>query len=271
MCHYLMAFRVRSLGLDHRRPTTKFLQFYVSGHLKWRVCFHLVVKPKCKHLPCCGCNLRPKIVRKSPCTECWECFFFFLWFPQFLLLSSMCQLATPRSDLDQPGWICRLIPFVEAQWLSGRMPDSRSRGHRHESSTHIGAVDDDSLWRCYSTTTYNLCTIVLCNKLWFILFIYNTVAPLKLPNDFHRKPIYLCKMYDSPPGIVGTIISMTNDNGTIWSNEYKSQMPSLLTLMNGNRTPTICMYCHQKWKCGFLPKSCSFPKSWHMFTKCFHC
>lgn len=59
MCHYLMAFRVRPLGLDHRRPTTKFLQFYVSGHLKWQVCFHLVVKPKCKHLPCCGCNLRP--------------------------------------------------------------------------------------------------------------------------------------------------------------------------------------------------------------------
>ena len=40
-------------------PTTKFLQFYVSEHLKWQVCFHLVVKPKCKHLPCCGCNLRP--------------------------------------------------------------------------------------------------------------------------------------------------------------------------------------------------------------------
>ena len=61
MCHYLMAFLVRPLGLDHRRPTTKFLQFYVSGHLKWQVCFHLVVKQKCKHLPCCGCNLRPKL------------------------------------------------------------------------------------------------------------------------------------------------------------------------------------------------------------------
>ena len=33
MCHYPMAFRMRPLGLDHRRPTTKFLQFYVSGHL----------------------------------------------------------------------------------------------------------------------------------------------------------------------------------------------------------------------------------------------
>ena len=124
----------------------------------------------------------------------------------------MCYLATPRCDLDQPGWICRLIHFVEAQWLSGRMPASRSREHRHESSTHICAVDDDSLWRCYATTKYNHCTIVLvhCNKLWFILFIYNTVAPLKLLNDFHRKLIYLCKIYDSPLGIVGMIVSMKN-------------------------------------------------------------
>ena len=40
--------------------------------------------------------------------------------------------------------------------------------------------------------------------------------------------------------------------GTTCSNDYTSQMPSLLTLMNINRTPTICMYCHQKWKCGFV-------------------
>ena len=99
---------------------------------------------------------------------------------------------------------------MEAQWLSGRMSDSRSREHRHESSTHICAVDDDSLWRCYTTTKYNHCTIVLCNKLRFILFIYNTVAPMKLLNDFHRKLIYLRKIYDSPPGIVGMIISMKN-------------------------------------------------------------
>ena len=139
--------------------------------------------------------------------------FFFVWFPQFLLLSSMCHLATPRCDLDQPGWICRLIPFVEAQWLSGRMPDSRSRGHRHESSKHICAVDDDKLWRCYATTKYNHCIplylYVAINYDLFI-FIYNTVAPLKLLNDFHRKLIYLCKIYDSPPGIVGMIILMKN-------------------------------------------------------------
>ena len=41
-----------------------------------------------------------------------------------------------------------------------------------------------------------------------MLFIYNTVAPLKLLNDFHRKLIYLGNIYDSPPGIVGMIISM---------------------------------------------------------------
>ena len=40
---------------------------------------------------------------------------------------------------------------------------------------------------------------------------------------------------------------------TTRSNEYKSQMSHLLTLMNTNRTPSICMYCHQKWQCGFLP------------------
>ncbi len=137
---------------------------------------------------------------------CWVLWMFFV-IPQFLLLSSMCHLATPRCDLDQPGWICRLIPFAEVQWLSGRMPDYRSRGHRHESPTHIGAVDDDSFWRCYNHCTTAL---VLCNKLWIILFIYNTVAPLKLLNDCHRKLIYLCKIYDSPPGIVGMLISMKN-------------------------------------------------------------
>ena len=103
-------------------------------------------------------------------------------------------------------------PFCGGAVAQGRMPDSRSRQHRYESSTHIWAVDDDSLWRCYATTKYNNCTIVLVlrNKLWFILFIYNTVAPLKLLNDFHRKLIYLCKIYDSPPGIVGMITSMKN-------------------------------------------------------------
>ena len=171
-----------------------------------------------------------------------------------LLLSSMCHLATPRCDLDQPGWICSLIPFVEAQWLSGRMPDSRSRGHRHESYTHIGAVDGDRLWRCYATTKYNHCTIVLVlwNKLWFILFIYNTVAPLKLLNDFHRRLIYLCQDIWLPTWYCW-YDHIDEKYGTICSNEYKSQMPSLLILMNSHRTPTTCMYCHQKWKCGFLP------------------
>ena len=49
---------------------------------------------------------------------------------------------------------------VDAEWLSGRMPDSRAREHRHESSygLHIGAVDGDSLWRCYAMTTQHHCT-----------------------------------------------------------------------------------------------------------------
>ena len=171
----------------------------------------------------------------------WVLGMFFVWFPQILLLSSMCHWATPRWDLDQPGWICRLIPFVEAQWLSGRMPDSRSREHRHESSTHIGAVDDDSLWRCCATTKYNHCTIVLvlCNKLWFMLFNYNTVAPLKLLNDFHRKLIYLCNIYDSPPGTVGMIISMKHNMGPLLLKRI--QISNAISLPN------------QKWKCGFLP------------------
>ena len=44
----------------------------------------------------------------------------------------------------------------------------------------------------------------------YLIYIYNSVAPLKLLNDFHRKVIYLCKIYDSPPGIVGMIISIKN-------------------------------------------------------------
>ncbi len=168
----------------------------------------------------------------------WVLGMFFVWFPQFLLLSSMCHWATPRCDLDQPGWICPLIPFVEAQWLSGRIPDSRSREHRHESSTHIGAVDDDSLWWCWATTKCNHCTIVLvlCNKLWFMLFIYNTVAPLKLLNDFHRKLIYLCNM---TPHLVFLVWSY---RWNIWDHLLKRiQISNVISLP------------HQKWKCGFLP------------------
>ena len=149
----------------------------------------------------------------------------------------MCHLATPCCDLDQHSWICRLIPFVEGQWLSSRMPDSRSREHRHESSTHIWAVDDDSLWRCYATTKYNHCTIVLvlCNKLWFILFIYNTVSPLKLLNDFHRKLIYLWYM---TPHLVLLELSY---RWKIWVHLLKR-----IQISNAISLPL------QKWKCGFL-------------------
>ena len=64
---------------------------------------------------------------------------------------------------------------VDAEWLSGRMPDSRAREHRHESSygLHIGAVDGDSLWRCYAMTTQNHCTctcyFVINRDLYFLL------------------------------------------------------------------------------------------------------
>ena len=56
--------------------------------------------------------------------------------------------------------VCLRCNKVDAEWLSGRMPDSRAREHRHESSygLHIGAVDGDSLWRRYAMTTQNHCT-----------------------------------------------------------------------------------------------------------------
>ena len=61
---------------------------------------------------------------------------------------------------------------MDADWLSGRMPDSRAREHRHESSygLHIGAVDGDSLWRCYAMTTQNHCTCYfVINRDFFLL------------------------------------------------------------------------------------------------------
>ena len=71
----------------------------------------------------------------------------------------------PRSD----NFVYHSVEvYMDAEWLSGRMPDSRAREHRHESSygLHIGAVDGDSLWRCYAMTTQNHCTLylLLCNK-----------------------------------------------------------------------------------------------------------
>ena len=61
------------------------------------------------------------------------------------------------------------------KWLSGRMPDSRAREHRHESSygLHIGAVDGDSLWRCYAMTTQNHCTCYfVINRDFFIYLLF---------------------------------------------------------------------------------------------------
>ena len=80
-----------------------------------------------------------------------------------------------------------------------------------------------------------------------IYVIYNTVAPLKLLNDFHRKRVYLCNIYDSPPGIIDETY------GTICSNEYKSQMPSLFPTKS--ESADFCL--------------CSFQKSWHIVHEMF--
>ena len=128
----------------------------------------------------------------------------------------MCHLAIPRCDLDQPGWICRLIPFVEAQWLSGRMPDSRSRGHRHEYPTHIGAVDDDSLWRCYATTNTNIVPLYLCFAINNDLFyLFTTQLPHWNCWMTSTGSWFICARYMTPHLVL-----------LVWS--------------------------YQKWKCGFL-------------------
>ena len=71
------------------------------------------------------------------------------------------------------------LPYMDAEWLSGRMPDSRAREHRHESSygLHIGAVDGDSLWRCYAMTTQNHCTcyFVINRDFVFIFILLHTI------------------------------------------------------------------------------------------------
>ena len=69
---------------------------------------------------------------------------------------------------------CVDMRLVDAEWLSGRMPDSRAREHHHESSygLHIGAVDGDSLWRCYAMTTQNHCTCYFVINRDFYYFIY---------------------------------------------------------------------------------------------------
>ena len=70
---------------------------------------------------------------------------------------------------------------VDVEWLSGRMPDSRAKEHRHEYSygLHIGAVDGDSLWRCYAMTTQNHCTcyFVINRDLFdFIICVLATIV-----------------------------------------------------------------------------------------------
>ena len=42
----------------------------------------------------------------------------------------------------------------------------------------------------------------------YFIYLQHSCPAETAENDFHRKLIYLCKIYDSPPGIVGMIISM---------------------------------------------------------------
>ena len=78
--------------------------------------------------------------------------------------------------------------LVDAEWLSGRMPDSRAREHRHESSygLHIGAVDGDSLWRCYTITTQNHCTCYFVINHDFIFFFFFFLMTL---NEYIRETL----------------------------------------------------------------------------------
>ena len=74
---------------------------------------------------------------------------------------------------------------VDAEWLSGRMPDSRAREHRHESSygLHIGAVDGDSLWRCYAMTTQTHCTCYFVINRDFDFFIAPLFTQYQIENN----------------------------------------------------------------------------------------
>ena len=78
-----------------------------------------------------------------------------------------------RSSSEDRGTDIEMEREHGTEWLSGRMPDSRAREHRHESSygLHIGAVDGDSLWRCYAMTTPNHCTCYFVINRDLLLFI----------------------------------------------------------------------------------------------------
>ena len=60
--------------------------------------------------------------------------------------------AGMRKQIDKLTGVIELLSFVETQWLGGRMPDSRSSEPGHDSRTYNGAVDGDTLWRCYAKT-----------------------------------------------------------------------------------------------------------------------
>ena len=67
--------------------------------------------------------------------------------------------------------ICNVHFKAEAQWLGGRMPNSRSRESITNPLHNNGAVDGDTLWRCYATAKQRnpciVCRPLLGNKLRF--------------------------------------------------------------------------------------------------------
>ena len=70
---------------------------------------------------------------------------------------------------------------MEAQWLSGRMPDSRSREHRHESPTHwrrwrrlvVALLRHDKMKSLYLYFAINRDLLFLFYILFFIFANWN--------------------------------------------------------------------------------------------------
>ena len=104
----------------------------------------------------------------------------------------------------------------------------------------------------------------------YFIYIYNTVAPLKLLNDFHRKLIYLCKIYDSPPGMFGMIISIK------YMGPFAQTNMSNAISLNSDEQQSHTHHMHvlppkvKVWISAFVLFQ-NVDIIFFMFTKCFHC
>ena len=70
------------------------------------------------------------------------------------LFNSVTGINVPAAYLSYINILLQigvLVYIVEAQWLGGRMQDSRSREPGHESPTYNVTIDGDILWWCYAT------------------------------------------------------------------------------------------------------------------------